>query len=249
MHVLKVGGNELNEQSFLPRLAEALKRSRQGSVVVHGGGKDIASLQERLGINPEKVDGLRVTDDDSLEASQMVLCGKVNKQIVSTLIGFGIDAVGLSGIDAGLITCKKKIHPAGDLGNVGEVIEVRAELLNWLVEKGLTPVISPISLGEDGKIYNINADEAAGALASALEADLLDFVSNVPGVRDGERVFAGLSQERTHELIRDGVIKGGMIPKVGAALKAVDMGVRAARIVNIEGLGNGGGTTFRSDVA
>ena len=244
MHVLKVGGNELHKEGFLPGLARLLAQSPHGTVVVHGGGKAIASLQKRLGIHPKKVDGLRVTDAPSLEVAQMVLCGKANKEIVTALLASGIDAVGLSGIDAGLITCRKKSHPGGDLGFVGEVVEVRADLLRRLAQNGLTPVISPISLGEDGQVYNVNADEAACAVASSLKADLLDFVSNVPGVKDGETVYDALTEPQTQQLITEGVIRGGMIPKVSAALQAVGNGVATARIINLEGLGTGAGTSF-----
>jgi len=249
--VTKIGGNELNVPGFLEELADifhGLTRMGGGAVVVHGGGQDIAALQTRLGLEPVKVDGLRVTDAASLNVAEMALSGRANKQIVRALLAAGHDAVGLSGVDGRLMTAHKKVHPTADLGLVGEVIAVRVALLRRLLQDSIIPVISPISLGADGLTYNVNADEAAAAIAAALGADTLDFVSNVPGVlADGELV-PHLSPETAETLIASGTIAGGMIPKVRAALDALERGVPAVRIVDLAGLRGGGGTVFSRSV-
>lgn len=251
--VIKIGGNEMNTPGFLDELArqigELSAASGDALVIVHGGGQEIATLQSRLGIEPIKIDGLRVTDAESLAVAQMVLSGHTNKAIVRALLAAGLDAVGFSGVDGGLLRCRKKQHPTADLGLVGEVVSVRAGFLSHFANQGIIPVISPISLGEDGQTYNVNADEAAGAIARALPADSLDFVSNVPGVlRDGQ-MTARLTPGEAEALIEDGVIHGGMIPKVRAALDALARDVTQVRIVNLAGLSRGGGTVFAGERA
>ena len=247
--VIKIGGNEMNVAGFLEELAAQVAGvvAAEPVVIVHGGGQEIATLQTRLGIEPLKVDGLRVTDAASLDVAEMVLSGRTNKQIVRALLATGLDAVGLSGVDGRLLTARKKEHPTADLGLVGEIVAVRAHLLQRLLQVGITPVISPISLSNDGQTYNVNADEAATAIAAALGAEALDFVSNVPGVlADGELVTR-LSPDETETLIADGVISGGMIPKVRAALDALARGVPQVRIVDLAGLRGGGGTEFSEE--
>jgi len=223
-YVTKIGGNEINAPGFLEELAaiQAAQTRLGGRIIVHGGGQDIAALQTRLGIEPVKVDGLRVTDAASLDAAEMVLSGHTNKQIVRALLAVGLDAVGLS----------------------GEITAVRTELLQRLLHAGILPVISPISLGEDGQTYNVNADEAAAAVAAALGAMSLDFVSNVPGVLAGGALLPHLTPDAAEALIVEGVISGGMIPKVRAALDALARGVPSVRIVDLAGLRGGGGTVF-----
>lgn len=243
MHVLKIGGNELDDPTFLSGLAQAVAAANEPTVIVHGGGRAIAQLQSQLGLKTVKVDGLRVTDAPSLAAAEMVLSGQANKKIVTALLQAGVDALGLSGVDRGLFLCQKKVHPTADLGLVGEIVEVRSEVITQLIAAGVTPVISPISLGPDGQHYNVNADEAASALALALPATLLDFVSNVPGVLHQGETLPLLTPARIQQLIDQEVIREGMIPKVQAALKAVSQGVARARIVNLAGLAQGG-TTF-----
>jgi len=244
MRVLKIGGNELNEPGFLPLLAEWVAGVGEPIVIVHGGGRDIAMMQSRVGLRPKKVDGLRITDPHSLTVAQMVLSGHTNKQVVASLLAAGVDAVGLSGVDGRLLTAAKKEHPTTDLGLVGEIEAVRAGLLLNLSAQGITAVISPISLGQDGFIYNVNADEAASAIALALSADRLDFISNVPGVLHGGHVVPRLTAAETEKLISRRVINGGMVPKVRGALTAVSRGIPQARIVNLNGLLQSGGTIF-----
>jgi acetylglutamate kinase len=244
MLVLKVGGNEIDDPEFLAGFARAIAAMSETPIVVHGGGKEIADLQTKLGLTPRFVDGLRVTDEASLAVVEMVLSGRVNKRVVAALLGAGVDAMGLSGVDRGMVRAEKMTHPAGDLGRVGRVVSVRAGALRELTDHRVVPVLSPISLGDDGP-YNVNADSVACAVARALNAGAVVFVTNVPGVlRDGQ-VMATLSPREAEALIEENVIKGGMIPKVRAALDAVSGGAHAARITNLVGLENGGGTTFR----
>jgi acetylglutamate kinase len=245
MQLLKIGGNELDSAEFLAELARTVAGMTEPAVIVHGGGKAIADMQSRLGLVPVKVDGLRVTDADSLLVAQMVLSGYTNKVIVAALLAAGVQAIGLSGIDGGLLRCQKKQHPTADLGYVGEIVQVQPEPIYALLEKGITPVISPISLGLDGQVYNVNADEAAGAIAAALQVEVLNFVSNVPGVLDGDgRLLANLTPRETAALIQQQVIRDGMVPKVQAALDTLARGVASTRIVNLAGLAAGGGTQF-----
>jgi acetylglutamate kinase len=246
MFVLKVGGNEIDDASFLTGLAHAVAAMEDAPVVVHGGGKEIAELQVKFGLTPHFVEGLRVTDDISLAIAEMVLSGSVNKRIVAKLVNAGVDAIGLSGVDRGVVRVEKMAHPAGDLGRVGKVVGVRGEVLQEYVEQHIVPVISPISLGVEGA-YNVNADSVACAIASALNASALVFVTNVAGVMRDERVIPTLTARETNALIRSQVIRGGMIPKVRAALDAISSGARTARITDLEGLSNGGGTLFSAD--
>ena len=247
--VIKIGGNEMNKLGFLDELARQIAALAGGEplVVVHGGGQEIAALQSRLGIEPVKIDGLRVTDAESLAVAQMVLSGHTNKAIVVALLAVGVDAVGFSGVDGGLLRCRKKQHPTADLGLVGEIVAVRADFLEHFAARGIVPVISPISLGEDGQTYNVNADEAAAAIAAALGAGTLDFVSNVPGVLANGARLPHLSPAAAEALIADGTIAGGMIPKVRAALDALARGVAQVRIVDLAGLRSGGGTVFSGE--
>lgn len=227
----------------MPDLARNLASDDEPKVIVHGGGKAIADLQSRLGLVPIKVEGLRVTDAESLVVAEMVLSGQTNKQIVCALIAAGLDAVGISGVDRGLLRCTKKQHPTADLGFVGEIVKVRKQVLTQLMDQNIIPVVSPISLGMDGKTYNVNADEAAGAIAAALGADLV-MISNVPGVLENGTVVSTLSPIETEVLISQGIISDGMIPKVRAASSALKLGAPRVRIANLAGLVDSSGTTF-----
>ncbi len=253
MQVLKIGGNELDDPGFLAGLAKYVAQtavstgSRQTvpNIIVHGGGRAIVALQQKLGLTSTKVDGLRVTDREMITVVQMALSGQTNKQIVTALLAAGVDAVGLSGVDGGILRCLKKQHPTADLGYVGEISQVRTELLQQLVNLGLTVVLSPLSLGLDGYTYNVNADDAASAVAFALQAQRLTFVSNVPGVLANGRILPNLTISQTESLIADGIITDGMVPKVRAALDAVAQGVNQAQIVNLTELLKSGGTRFK----
>jgi acetylglutamate kinase len=248
MLVLKVGGNEIDDPEFLAGFARAIAALSETPIVVHGGGKEIADLQTKLGLTPRFVDGLRVTDEASLAVVEMVLSGRVNKRVVAALLGAGVDAIGLSGVDRGLVRAEKMTHPAGDLGRVGRVVSVRAGALRELADQRVVPVLSPISLGDDGP-YNVNADSVASAVARALGAEAVVFVTNVPGVLREGQVIATLSSREAEALIEEKVVNGGMIPKVRAALDALSGGTRAARITNLAGLVNGGGTLLEAEAA
>ena len=237
--VLKIGGNELDDPAFVAELARTVAALRPQPVLVHGGGKEIGQIQTALGGEPRFVAGLRYTDEIALHAAEMVLCGLVSTRLVAALTAAGADALGLSGVDRGLMRVEKAQHPAGDLGRVGRPVAVRAELLRDLLAQGVVPVIAPISLGPEGT-YNVNADEAAGAIAGALQDAEVVFVTNVPGVLVGDTLAPKLSATQIGNLIDDGTIYGGMIPKVRAALTALGAGVQSARITNLAGLSGGG---------
>jgi acetylglutamate kinase len=252
--VLKVGGNELDDGAFVGGLVDALRRLWQsyGVAVVHGGGKAIARLQERLCLQPRLVDGLRVTDDESLDVAEMVLSGWVNKRLVGRLVAEGIAALGMSGVDNGLFRVARMTHSHHDLGWVGDIVQTHPEQVALLLGRGITPVVSPISLGLDGHTYNVNADHAAAALACALGARELVFVSNVAGVLgDGGNGASGacipmLTPAEVASLVESGDIYGGMVPKVRSALKALEAGVPRVRITNLEGLCTDEGTCFQA---
>ncbi len=212
-------------------------------IVVHGGGRAIDALMAALQIEPQYVDGQRVTDDAALDAAEMVLSASVNKRLVLALLGAGADALGLSGVDRGLI----RVEPWGaNMGRVGRIVSVRADVLGGLLAEGVTPVLSPISAGPDGR-YNVNADHAAGAVAAAVGAARAVFVTNVPGVQTNGAAAPRLTRAEVDALIADGTIHGGMIPKVRAALGALDAGVPQAVITDLAGLHAGAGTAIVSD--
>ena len=240
--VIKVGGNELDDPAFVEGLVRAVKGLSEPPLLVHGGGKEIRSLQERLGLEPQYVDGLRVTDLESLAVVQMVLAGRVNKRLVAALTAQGVDAFGMSGVDRGAVKAEKLEHPSGDLGWVGRVVAVRSEVFTRLLDDGITPVLSPICWGPDGSMFNVNADHVALAVAGALAAASLVFVSNVPGVLVNDQLIEHATPAQAEDLIADGVIFGGMVPKVRSALEAVAGGVTAVRITNLQGLTQGTGT-------
>jgi acetylglutamate kinase len=246
--VLKVGGSELDRPGFVEDLVEVLRNlcAENQVVLVHGGGKAIARLQEQLRLEPKFVEGLRVTDDASLDVAEMVLSGLVNKRLVARLVSAGIPACGLSGVDDGMLRVAKMKHTDQDLGWVGEIQDTNKTLLESLLEAKIIPIISPISLGHDGHTYNVNADHAAAALSCALPADELIFVTNVRGVlteNPGECIPA-LTSEQVDALIASETISGGMVPKVRSALSALKRGVSSVRISDLGGLAAGGGTCF-----
>jgi acetylglutamate kinase len=204
-------------------------------VVVHGGGREISALMERLGKKPVFVDGLRVTDRETMEIAEMVLSGKVNQEIVAAICACGGRAVGLSGRDGALMRARKKDAPV-DLGFVGEVEEVDPRLVSTLLDSGYVPVCAPIALGPAGEAYNLNADTAAAELAVAVGAEKLVFLTDVPGVlrdrRDPSSLVSVLGVEEAEALIEGGAVDGGMIPKLRACLRAVRGGVKSAHIVD-----------------
>lgn len=226
--VVKIGGAALGDAQWLSSFAAAAAESRVPMVVVHGGGPDITSLSDRLGIEVQWQDGRRVTPPAALDVAAMVLTGRINKRIVSALLHAGVDALGLSGIDGALL--RADVLDGGALGRVGRVVSVRAELLRALLAAGHSVVISPISLGLDGDPLNVNADDAAAAVATALDATELVFLTDVPGVRDGDGVRRWLNPAEAQGLVHSGVASGGMGVKLSAGVKALDSGVAAVRI-------------------
>jgi acetylglutamate kinase len=248
VQVIKVGGNELDDPAFVQGLIQAVQGLPEPAVLVHGGGKEIRTLQERLGLEPQYVDGLRVTDVESLAVVEMVLAGRINKRLVAALTAAGVDAFGMSGVDRGAVKAEKLEHPAGDLGWVGRVVAVRTEVFSRLLDDGIMPVLSPICWGSDGSIFNVNADHVALAVARELPAEALVFVSNVPGVLADGRLIECITPAQAEALIADGTIAGGMIPKVRSALEAVAGGVAAVRITNLDGLAQGTGTTVAGSI-
>lgn len=244
--VLKVGGNELDDADFLVGLAHAVaavQRDGHAPVIVHGGGKAVTDLQTRLGLQEQRVEGLRVTDDASMDVVEMVLSGLINKRIVRALVNAGIRAAGVSGVDDGTIYVEKMWHPLGDLGRVGEVQDVDDHLLRTLIAADIVPVVSPVSFGSlDALSYNVNADHAATAIAAKLGAIKLVFISNVPGILVAERVVRAVTASQAEQWIDEGIIFGGMIPKVRSAVEAVRGGVAQAVITNLAGVQDGTGT-------
>lgn len=234
--VIKLGGNEVDDREWMERLAAAVAARAGRTVLVHGGGKEVTALQRALGAEPEWRDGLRVTSEEGMRAVAMVLSGLVNKRIASALLTAGVDAVGVSGEDGALI--EAGVARDGAMGRIGEVSRVRAPLLQAWLEQGLVPVVSPVSRGPDGRPLNVNADDAAAAVAGAMGAAELLFVSNVPGVLAEGSVLAEVGAERVEALIADGTAAGGMAPKLRAAARAAAAGVERVRIGGVEMLGD-----------
>ncbi|MEF3274894.1 MAG: acetylglutamate kinase [Chloroflexus sp.] len=239
--VIKVSGHELDDPGFLAGLAAELRAMNQPVVLVHGGGKEINAAVEQAGLTVEFVDGLRVTSPEVMAIMQMVVCGAINKRIVATLVNAGMRALGLSGLDLGLLRCEPYRPNGRDLGRVGVVTAVETAVLHQIIAAGWLPVIAPVALGQaDGLSYNVNADMVAEAVASALPGAELVFVSNVPGVLIDGQVAPLLTPAAVETYITSGVISGGMIPKVRAALAALSRGASSVRIVNLAGLRTGG---------
>ena len=242
--VIKYGGNAMVDETLKQSFARdivLMKHVGINPVVVHGGGPQIGRLLERLGKESRFVKGMRVTDSETMDVVEMVLGGLVNKEIVNLINQQGGRAVGLTGKDGGLIRARK-LSPSSDtpapdeavdLGQVGEVTSIDPSVVHILDGGDFIPVIAPIGVGEDGRAYNINADLVAGKVAAILGAEKLILLTNTRGVLDDEgSLLTGLSARRVDELIADGTIHGGMLPKVACALDAVNSGVKTALIVD-----------------
>ncbi len=199
-------------------------------VVIHGGGKEITALSQKLNIETKFVNGQRYTNEETRDVVQMVLAGSINKDIVRRINIHGGRAVGISGIDAGLVTVKK--YEQDDLGLVGEVIDVNTSLIKNLLRDGYLPVIAPIGVDENGTVYNVNADIAAGTIAGALEAAKLVYMTDIEGVKINNQLITHLTKDDAEKFIGNGIINGGMIPKVESALVAIDKGVQKVHIVD-----------------
>jgi len=228
VRVVKIGGAALADSSWLESFGRAAAAANTPLVIVHGGGPDITSLSARLGIDVAWHEGRRVTPPDAMEAASMVLTGIVNKKVVAALLNAGVDAIGVSGIDGGLL--RAEIVENGALGRVGRISEVRTSMIESLLGLGHVVVISPVSLGTDGEPLNVNADDAAAAVAAALNASELVFLTDVPGVRDADGVVSMMDAEEAGNLVSSGVAFGGMRVKLNAGVKALDGGVASVRI-------------------
>lgn len=245
--VIKYGGNAMVDENLKRGFARdvvLMKLVGMNPVVVHGGGPQIGKLLEKIGKKSEFIQGMRVTDSETMDVVEMVLGGLVNKEIVSLISQHGGKAVGLSGKDGGLIRARKMVLKRAradeklppeiiDIGHVGEVSSIDPRLVALLDTGDFIPVIAPIGVGEDGQTYNINADVVAGKLAITLKAEKLMLLTNTTGVLDKEgRLLTGLSIAQVKEFIADGTIHGGMLPKVNCALDAVGSGVKSAHIID-----------------
>lgn len=239
--VLKVSGHAIDSPDFLESLANAVSAFSEPVIIVHGGGKEITHLQARLGIEPRYVDGVRITDEETLSIVEMVLCGTVNKRLVRYLVRAGIDAVGMSGVDRGLVQAAPMPHESLDMGYTGDVMRVRGEILLELLERGVTPVIAPVCYGMSSN-FNVNADHVTGAIAGAVNARRVIFLTNVDGVLKDNQVLPSLTPAEVQSLIADGTISGGMIPKVTTALNMLERSVPQAVITSLNGLQSHGGT-------
>ena len=231
--VVKFGGHAMDKEDLCAAFAGDVALLRRNGVpltVVHGGGPQIGALLQRLHIESRFEKGLRVTDEETMRAVEMVLCGQVNKDVVARLAAAGCRAAGISGRDGGLLRARVK---DAALGLVGDVTDVDADLLFCLMEGGFVPVLAPVASGPQGQALNVNADTAAGAVAGALGAGCFVLISDVPGVLDGEkRLLPRLHREEVGRLIENGVINGGMIPKVASCLHALDRGCGRSLILD-----------------
>ncbi|HWK44831.1 MAG TPA: acetylglutamate kinase [Stellaceae bacterium] len=244
--VVKYGGHAMGDAALGDRFARdivLLKQIGIHPIVVHGGGPQIGQMLERLRIKSSFIDGLRVTDKETVEIVEMVLSGSINKQLVMSINAAGGMALGLSGKDANLITARKlerarqetdsHIEKALDLGFVGEPVAINTSILDLLAKSDIIPVIAPIGVGLDGETYNINADTAAGAIAAAMKATRLLMLTDTAGVLDKDKnVMHEISVGEARSMIADGTIYGGMIPKIETCLDAVDQGLEAAVILD-----------------
>jgi len=243
--VVKYGGNAMTEpelENSFARDIVLLKTVGLNPVVVHGGGPQIGDLLARIGKASTFIDGMRVTDEETMDVVEMVLGGLVNKSIVNLINQNGGRAVGLTGKDGNLIRARKMLlnrtNAQGaveqvDIGQVGEVASIKTDVLDMVISSDFIPVIAPVGVGDEGESYNINADLVAGKVAEALKAEKLILLTNIPGVMDKQKnVLTGLSTQDVDALIADGTIYGGMLPKIACALDAVKGGVVSAHIID-----------------
>ena len=231
--VIKYGGHAMDDPALSAPFAEGLARLNARGMrlaVVHGGGPHISNMLKRLNISSRFEQGLRVTDEAVMEVVEMILCGQVNKNMVSLFLRHGVRAAGISGKDAHLFNAGRLSE---ELGLVGEIHSVDIALVTTLLDAGFVPVIAPVAADAYGQSYNINADTAAGALAGAMEADYFVLISDVPGVLDADKeLIPSLTRRDVAKLVQEGVVHGGMIPKVLSCLHALDEGCKRALILD-----------------
>jgi acetylglutamate kinase len=237
--VVKYGGAAMVDERLKAQVMQDIVLLRTVGikpVLVHGGGKEVSEVMQRMGLQPRFAGGLRVTDAETMEIVEMVLAGTTNKGIVSLIHRAGGKAVGLSGKDGNLLVARKLTPGGNDIGYVGEVTQVNAEVIEVLAAAGYIPVISSVAIGEDGESYNVNADHAAGAIAAALCAEKLIVLTDVPGVlanlNDPTSLISEMSVAQAEELLRNGKAESGMAPKLEACITALRSGVQRAHIID-----------------
>ena len=236
--VIKYGGSAMLDEELKRKVIEdivLLKMVGFKPIIVHGGGKEISKWVAKSGMEPKFIEGLRVTDEATIELVEMVL-GKVNNELVRLVHSHGVKALGVSGMDGDLLQVDKKIIDAGDVGYVGDVKKVNPQVIYDLLDDDYLPIVYPVGIGDDGKPYNINADEAAGAIAKAVGAEKLAFLTDTEGVYmdidDPESRISQLGVNEAMKLIDEGVIAGGMIPKIMNCVEAVNGGVNRVHILD-----------------
>ena len=236
--VVKYGGSAMVDEELKSRVIEdvaLLKLVGFKPIIVHGGGKEISKWVGKVGMEPHFINGLRVTDVDTMEVAEMVL-GKVNKDLVQLVQKLGVSAVGISGKDGGLLQVEKKLSGGEDIGFVGEVTKVNTQLIEDLLEKGFLPIICPVGMDDEFQTYNINADDAACAIAKAMHAEKLAFLTDIEGVytdpEDKETLISELTITEAKKLMQDGYIGGGMLPKLQNCIDAIETGVSRVHILD-----------------
>lgn len=236
--VVKYGGSAMVDEELKRQVIEdvtLLKLVGFKPIIVHGGGKEISRMVERLGMEPKFVNGLRVTDEETMDVAEMVL-GKVNKSLVQLVESLGVRAIGISGKDGGLLKVEKKYSNGEDIGYVGEITEVNGDILYDLLEKDFLPIVCPIGLDKDFQTYNINADDAACAIARAMKAEKLAFLTDIEGVykdpKDPSTLISELAVSEAEALMEEGYIGGGMLPKLHNCIDAIENGVSRVHILD-----------------
>ena len=236
--VVKYGGSAMVDEELKARVIQdvtLLKLVGFKPIIVHGGGKEISRWVGKVGMKPEFKNGLRVTDEATMELAEMVL-GKVNKSLVQLVESLGVRAIGISGKDGRLLSVKKKYANGEDIGFVGDVTNVNADILYDLLEKDFLPIICPVGLDDDNNTYNINADDAACAIAKAMKAEKLAFLTDIGGVykdpQDSSTLISELTVSEAHKLVGDGYIGGGMLPKINNCIEAIESGVSRVHILD-----------------
>ena len=236
--VVKYGGSAMVDEELKARVIQdvtLLKLVGFKPIIVHGGGKEISRWVGKVGMKPEFKNGLRVTDEATMELAEMVL-GKVNKSLVQLVESLGVRAIGISGKDGRLLSVKKKYANGEDIGFVGDVTNVNADILYDLLEKDFLPIICPVGLDDDNNTYNINADDAACAIAKTMKAEKLAFLTDIEGVykdpQDPSTLISELTVSEAHKLVGDGYIGGGMLPKINNCIEAIESGVSRVHILD-----------------
>ena len=233
--VIKYGGAVMTEERLKQTFAKdvtILRKIGINIIIVHGGGKEITATANALGIATTFVDGQRYTDEKMVEVVLMVLAGQINKEIANLINTNGGNAIGLCGVDNMLLRARKLVTDGIDLGLVGEITSVNVPFLSLLLQNGMMPVIAPIGVGEGGQLYNINADLAAGAVAAALKAEKLVYLSDTEGILVKEKLVSSMTKNEANKFIAQGDIFGGMIPKVTSAFNTLDAGVNKVHIID-----------------